>query len=134
MEPNTYTIDIHATETQIVGKLDTVKIKSLLGIDFPVAEVRMYPGAIKHIKRNHPGDIEAYGHLIPDTIANPDYIGQHPKEPNSVELVKAVTPHLLLAIKLDPSGYLYLSTFYQLDNAVEKVKKRLKSGRLVPYK
>jgi hypothetical protein len=129
-----YSIDINASNNQIVGQLNIVAIKALTGIDFPVAEVHMYAGAIRHIKKWHPGIIELYGHLIPDMIANPDYVGQNPSEPNSVELVKVVSQHVQLAIKLDPSGYLFVSSFYNLDNGEFKVNKRLLSGRLVPYR
>lgn len=128
-----YSIDFDSKDIQIVGKLNLSAIENLTGVKLPVSEVNMYPGAIKHIRRRHPGILETYGHLIPDMISNPDYVGQNPKEPNSIELVKVINPHLLLAIKLDPSGYLFLSTFYVLDNGDVKVSKRLKSGRLVPY-
>ncbi|MGP3788619.1 MULTISPECIES: PBECR3 domain-containing polyvalent protein [Paenibacillus] len=128
-----YSLNLNSHDIQVVGKLDIVKIKSLTGVDLPSDLVQMYPGAIKHVQRNHPGIIEQYGHLIPSMIAHPDYVGQNPKEENSVELVKVIGPHLLLAIKLDPSGYIFLSTFFELDNGAYKVQKRLKSGRLVPY-
>lgn len=128
-----YHIDINAKTIQTAGKLHLACIKRLTGIEFPVAEVQIYPGAIKHIKRNHPGIIEQYGHLIPDMIANPDYVGKNPTEPDSIELVKVVTDSLLLAIKLDPSGYLYVSSFYDLHNAAVKLQKRLRSGRWVPF-
>lgn len=128
-----YTIDINATSTQIVGCLNVHAIKRLTGIEFTVAEVHMYPGAIKHVKREHPGIFQKYHHLIPDIIAKPDYVGQNPRETGSIELVKCVTPYILIAIKLDPSGYLYLSTFYDLKNGPIKVKKRVSSGRLVRY-
>lgn len=128
-----YSLNLNSHDIQVVGKLNVAKIKMLTGVDLPSDEVQMYPGAIRHVQRKHPGIIEQYGHLIPDMIANPDYVGQHPKEENSVELIKVVGPHLLLAIKLDPSGYLFLSTFFELDNGAYKVQKRLKSGRLVPY-
>ncbi|MEK4277570.1 PBECR3 domain-containing polyvalent protein [Paenibacillus sp. FSL R7-0026] len=131
MQP--YSLNLNSQDIQVVGKLDVVKIKSLTGVDFPTDLVQMYPGAIRHVQRNHPGIIEQYGHLIPSMIANPDYVGQNPKEGNSVELVKVIGPHLLLAIKLDPSGYIFLSTFFELDNGVHKVQKRLKSGRLAPF-
>jgi len=128
-----FTFDINATTTQVVGELNIEAIKRLTGVDFPVAQVQMYPGAIKHVKRRHPGIIEQYGHLIPDMIANPDYVGQNPSEPDSVELIKFVSPHMLLAIQLDPSGYLFVSSFYDLKNGPAKVQKRLTSGRLKPY-
>ena len=129
-----YKIDINATTIQIVGELNIEAVKKLIGIEFPDGKVYMYPGAIKHIKKRHNGLIEQYGHLIPVIIANPDYVGQNPKEPNSVELVKVITEHFLVAIKLDPSGYLFLSSFYDLDNGPYKVQARLRSGRLKPYK
>jgi hypothetical protein len=129
-----HTFDINATTIQIVGELNLEAIKLLIGVEFPVPEVHMYPGAIKHAKKRHPGIIEQYGHLIPDIISNPDYIGQNPKETvPSLELIKLINPHLILAIKLDPSGYLFVGTFFDLKNGPEKVKKRLTSGRLKPY-
>ncbi|WP_145950345.1 hypothetical protein [Paenibacillus sp. Y412MC10] len=128
-----YHIDINATDIQTVGKLNVAAIKKLIGIEFPIAEVQLYPGAIKHIKRRHPGIIEQHGHLIPGMLAAPDYIGKNPTEPDSIELVKVVTDSLLLAVKLDPSGYLYVSSFYDLNNAAVKLQKRLASGRWVPF-
>lgn len=131
LEP--YNININATDVQIVGKLNIESIKRLTGINFPVAEVQIHPGAIRHIKREHPGIIEQYGHLIPEMISHPDYVGKNPTVPNSVELIKVVTDTVLLAIKLDPTGYLYISSFYDLNNAAVKLQKRLRSKRLVPY-
>lgn len=128
-----YIIDINATAIQVVGQLNTTAIKILTGIEFQIAEVYMYPGAIKHVKKWHSGIIEQYGHLIPEIITNPDYVGQNPTKPNSVELVKAITPHLLLAIQLDPSGYLFIASFYDLNNGPYKLQNRLSSGRWVPY-
>jgi len=84
--------------------------------------------------KNHEEDYNKYFHLIPDMIESPDYIGQNPKEPNSVEIYKVISDHVLIAIKLDPSGYMFLSSMYSLDNGQYKVQKRLKSGRIVPYK
>ncbi|PAD72875.1 hypothetical protein [Paenibacillus campinasensis] len=130
----TYSLNLHSKEIQTVGKLDIEAIDKLTGIRFPESEVKMYPGAIKHILKKHPGILEKHGHLIPNMISNPDYIGQNPKVPDSIELIKVINPHLLLAIKLDPTGYLFLSSFYELDNGEVKVSKRLGSGRLVPYK
>lgn len=128
-----YTIDINGTSTQTVGKLNLTAVKRLTGLDFPTAEVRLYPGALKHIRKEHSATLNQYGLLIPDMIANPDYIGKHPKEPNSIELIKQVAEDLLLAIKFDPSGYLFVSSFYELNNGTRKIQNRLASGRLVPY-
>ncbi|MGV3466525.1 MAG: PBECR2 nuclease fold domain-containing protein [Heyndrickxia sp.] len=125
-------IDPGATSTQVVGVLHPA-IVSKYQLACSSHEVQMYPGAIKHIKKRHPGIFEQYYHLIPDILENPDYIGQNPKEPNSVELVKIVNEHFLVAIKLDPSGYLFLSTFYDLKNGKTKVEKRIRNGRLMLF-
>lgn len=127
-----YVIDPASTTRQVVGVLPASVINGLLGTTLPAVDVIMYSGFVKHVKRKHPGIFEQYSYLIPDIIESPDYVGQNPKEPGSVELYKAVGS-LLLAIKLDPSGYLYLSSFYELQNGTHKIQKRLKSGRIVPY-
>jgi hypothetical protein len=93
----------------------------------------MYPGLKKHVMKRHPGIFEVYHQYIPDIIKSPDYVGQNPTEPDSVELVKKITDTILLAIKLDPTGYLYVSSFYDLKNAQVKIEKRLRTGRLKPY-
>ena len=118
---------------QVVGVLDVELISRLLGVNFAVSEVRMYPGAKKHIKNRHPGVFEKYAEQLADFIAYPDYIGQHPNEPNSVELVKMISEGVLIAIKLDATGYLYLSSMYVLQNGRHKIEKRLRMGRLKPY-
>ena len=129
-----YSIDIDSTVVQKVGTLDIDAVKQLTGVEFPVADVYMYPGAIKHVKRRHPGVMETYGHLIPGMISNPDYIGCNPKIPDSVELIKVVSEHILLSIQLDPSSYVFVSSFYRLDNGIAKVHRRLASGRIVLYR
>jgi len=131
---STCSIDINGTEIQKVGTLNIEAIKQLTGIEFPVADVYMYPGAIKHVKKHHPGVMEAYGHLIPGMISHPDYVGCNPKVPNSIELVKVISEHLLLSIQLDPSQYIFVSSFYRLDNGIEKIQRRLASGRIVRYR
>ncbi|HBF2207821.1 hypothetical protein [Paenibacillus aceti] len=128
-----YTIDIHGTDIQDVGELNVQAIKKLTGVDLSDGKVKVYPGALKHIRKRHPGVLEQYGHLIPGMISCPDYVGKNPKEPNSIELVKIVQDHLLLAIKLDPTGYVFVSSFYDLANGTAKLQKRLASRRWVPY-
>jgi hypothetical protein len=127
-----YTIDPNSTETQCVGEIPAVVLKKY-NIQCPSPEVKMYPGAIKHIKKKHATVFGLYYEKIPDIICNPDYVGQNPKEPQSIEMYKYVGDNLLVAIKLDPSGYFYLSTFYDLNNGNTKIHKRLKSGRIVPF-
>lgn len=127
------TFDENSIERLLVGEIDLVKINNLVGIQFPVSEVYIYPGAIKHIKRQHPGIWEKYGAQLPTIIQQPDYIGKNPSVSTSIELYKQIGEHMLLAVKLDPTGYLYISSLYELNNAMVKIKKRLASGRIVAY-
>lgn len=128
-----YTINPHSQVKQAVGMLPEVIVKTY-NLSCPSNEVLMYPGVIKHLKkREHEETFLTYYDRIPDIISNPDYVGQNPKEPNSIELYKQLDDHLLVAIKLDPSGYFFLSTFYDLNNGAYKIQKRLKSGRIVPF-
>jgi phage-Barnase-EndoU-ColicinE5/D-RelE like nuclease3 len=115
------------SKIQTVGYLRQ-DIIDLLGIPLPAKEILMYPGAIKHMKKR-PEHFEMYFQRIPDIINNPDYIGVHPSELNSIEFVKVLEGNVLVAVKLDPKGYLYLSSMYELTPS--KVPKRLKSGRLI---
>ena len=114
-------------EIQVVGKLQQ-EIIDLLGLTLVAGDILMYPGAIKHIQRKRPDDFEKYFQLIPEIISEPDYVGVHPDEPDSVEFVKALDDDVLVAVKLAPEGYLFLSSMYALTPA--KVPKRLKSGLL----
>ena len=125
--------DENLPEPLLVGQIDTEKVKKLTGVYFQVQDVFIYPGAVKHINRNHPHIWNQYKFELPNILSNPDYIGKNLKVPKSIELYKFVGDQLLLAIKLDPSGYLFVSTFYDLDNVEHKIKKRLKSGRIQAY-
>lgn len=115
-------------EIQVVGKLQQ-EIIDLLGLTLVAGDILMYPGAIKHIQRKRPDDFIKYFQRIPEIISEPDYVGVHPGEPDSVEFVKVLDDDVLVAVKLAPEGYLFLSSMYAL--APAKVPKRLKSGRLV---
>ncbi|MCL1949960.1 MAG: PBECR2 nuclease fold domain-containing protein [Turicibacter sp.] len=115
-----------------MGKLPQAIITHY-GLQCTSQSVWIHSGVIKHINKRHPGVYQQYGKYISDVISNPDFVGQNPTEPNSVELIKVIEESVLIAIKLDPSGYLYLSTFYPLNNGSHKIKKRLKSGRLQIY-
>lgn len=118
----------NTNEIQVVGKLRQ-EIINLLGITLVAGDILMYPGAIKHIQRKRPDDFKKYFQRIPDIISEPDYVGVHPTEPDSVEFIKVINNDVLVAVKLAPEGYLFLSSMYALTPL--KVPKRLKSGRLI---
>lgn len=129
MSNNNIVLIENTHDVQVVGKLKQ-EIIDALNISLPCADILMYPGAIKHMKKR-PDHFAKYFHRIPEIIKSPDYIGINPTEPDSVELIKDFGNNVLVAIKLDPKGYLYLSSMYEL--TPQKVPKRLASGRIQSF-
>lgn len=126
-------IDPYSTTSQIAGKIPEAVV-NYYEISCHSYEVYMTPGFLKHLKkRNHWDIFMSYYQDIPSMIANPDYVGQNPKEPNSIELYKTLNDFLLVPVKLNMSSYLYLSSFYGLDNGANKIEKRLRTGRICPF-
>ncbi|MDA8233801.1 MAG: hypothetical protein M0Z31_03160 [Clostridia bacterium] len=64
------------------------KFNSLLELSLPIADIHVYPGLEKHIKKKH-ADYLPYVERIPEIISKPDYIGKHPTIENSIELNNA---------------------------------------------
>lgn len=94
----------------------------------------MPPGVLKHLKKQgHWNDFLKYHADIPAMIAKPDYAGQNPKEPDSIELYKVVSDHVLMAIKMNPANSLFLGSFYELKNGAQKIQGRLVTGRIHPF-
>lgn len=122
-------IDDTCNRWQVVGELKQ-EIVNLLKINLKPGVIFLYPGAIKHIKKRHLDDFYKYFQKIPEIIADPDYVGVHPNEKDSMEFVKNFEDDVLVAIKLDiKKGYLYLSTMFSLPKS--KVPKRIRTGRLL---
>jgi len=129
----TINIDPNSTDTQLVGIIPDCIIKHY-SLQCNSYEVYMPPGVLKHLKKKgHWNDFVTYHQDIPNMIANPDYAGQNPKEPGTVEIYKIVNDHVLLPIKLNADSGLFLSSFYILDNGAAKIIKRLRSGRIHPF-
>jgi|SRR5690625_117715 len=126
-------VNPYATTTQLVGHIPQ-NIPKHYGIICPSYEVIMPPGVIKHLrKRNHWNEFLMHHQDLPYMISNPDYAGQNPKEPNSVELYKFLGGHLLIALKLNPTSKLFLGSFYKLDNGANKIQGRLRTSRIHPF-
>jgi hypothetical protein len=126
-------VDPNSKETQLVGILPEVLTK-YYGLVCESHEVYMPPGVLKHLKkRRHWDDFIKYYNDIPDMISQPDYAGQNPKEPNTVELYKVLADRVLIAIKMNPANGLFLGSFYVLDNGEEKIKGRLRTKRIYPF-
>lgn len=126
----TINIDPNSTETQLVGVIPECIINHY-SLQCNSNEVYMPPGVLKHLKkRGHWNDFVTYHNDIPNMIANPDYVGQNPKEPGTVEIYKIINDHVILPIKFNADSGLFLSSFYILDNGADKITKRLRSGRI----
>lgn len=97
----------------------------------PCGPIYQSPGLAKHVQNRHPGS-EGNIALIPQIIASPDYIGKHPKEPNSVELIKTFADNVMVCVKLDiDNDYLYVASVFEVSD--KKINNRLHSGRLKKY-
>lgn len=118
-------------EIQIIGTLSQ-EIINTLNMELPPTDILMPPGFIKHIKKRHNNTFVKYFKKIPEILKYPDYVGTNPSEPNSIELVKIFYNVVLIAIKLDAKGDLYLSSMYELNPS--KIPRRISSGRLKPLK
>lgn len=126
-------INPYATDTQLVGFVPETVVKHYC-INCSSYEVYMPPGVLKHLqKRGHWNEFLQYHTDLPDMIANPDYAGQNPKEPGTVELYKIMSDHILIAIKMNPTNNLFLGSFYKLDNGAQKIQGRLRTGRIHPF-
>lgn len=129
----TIDIDINSTQTQIVGTLPECII-SHYSLQCVSLDVYMPPGVMKHLhRRGHWEDFTAYYQDIPGMISLPDYVGQNPKEPNTVEIYKILSDHVILPIKLNEESGLFMSSFYVLDNGASKIEKRLRSSRILSF-
>ena len=98
----------------------------------PCGPILQFPGLETHVKKHHPNIAASVG-LISQIIAEPDFIGHNPKEPNSIELVKVFSKNLMVCIKLNQDrNYLYVASMYDITEG--KLQNRIKSGRLKFFK
>lgn len=103
-----------------------------LEISLPAGIIYRSSRLINHIQRRHPAFVE-YMDKLPEILSEPDYIGQNPKEPNSIELVKMFEDNILVAVKLDTKkDYLYVASLYDISDG--KLHNRIHSGRLKKFK
>lgn len=104
----------------------------MLGTDMPLLGIYHSNGLYAHVQKRHPHCLKFIDKLD-RIIANPDYIGENPKEPNSIELIKHMGENVMVAVKLDSVGkYYYVASIYNITQS--KIERRLYSGRLKKYK
>lgn len=114
--------DLHCVGTYLAA------FNELTQQTLPVGRIYQADGLAVHVRKHHPDSVENLSH-VQTVIAAPDYVGKHPKETNSVELVKTISDHVMVCVKLDEkNGYLYVASVYCISSG--KLEKRLRSGRL----
>ncbi len=102
------------------------------GQQLPCGPIYQSFGLETHIKKHHPENGDYLLSYIPHVIKSPDYIGKHPKEADSIELVKKTGENVMVCIKLDSkNGYLYVASVFEIKES--KLNNRLNSGRLKKY-
>ena len=107
------------------------KFNKMTDQHLPCGTIYQSHGLKKHIQKRHPAEIYLLDY-VEKIIKNPDYIGRHPKEPDSVELVKVIEKNIMVCIKLDCANeYFYVSSVFSISNA--KLNNRIHAGRLKKY-
>ena len=102
------------------------------GQQLPCGHIYQSCGLRAHILKRHPDEVSNLDY-VPDIIANPDYIGKHPGEPNSLELIKVLEGNVMTCIKLDrDEHYLFVASVYEITES--KLQNRLMSGRLKSWR
>ncbi|MGL4738220.1 MAG: PBECR2 nuclease fold domain-containing protein [Cellulosilyticaceae bacterium] len=114
--------------TQEVGEL-RLEIVEKLGLEVKERRIVLYPGGIKHMKNRHYRAYKSYFKKIPDIIQNPDYAGISLSEERCIELVKKYDAYVLVAIKWDDQGRLFVSSMYMMDD--NRIENRVLYGKLL---
>lgn len=97
----------------------------------PVGIIYQSDGLATHVAKRHPNEIGNLAH-IPAVISSPDYIGQNPNEPDSIELVKILSNNVMVCVKLDKNrNHMYVASVFNITNA--KLQSHINSGRLKRY-
>lgn len=109
----------------------TERFNQLTNQTLPIGNIYQSDGLATHVAKRHPNEIGNLAH-ISTVISNPDYIGQNPNEPDSIELVKTISNNVMVCVKLDKGhNHMYVASVFNITNA--KLQNRIKSGRLKRY-
>ena len=107
------------------------KFNLLTGQSIPCGPIYQSEGLKTHVAKRHPEQLKSIPD-IPLILSQPDYIGHNPKEPNSIELIKALEGNMKVCVKLDiRNQYLYVATLFEITDS--KLQRMLQSGRIQRY-
>ena len=118
---------------QYVGTLDVKKIRKLLRINFQYGNVYIHKGIVSHVNFHHHLVCDIYLNQISRMLQCPTFVGQNPRESDSIELY-VEDSHLLLGIKRNKSSqYLFIATMYVLEDWDRKIRSRMETNRIRRY-
>lgn len=125
-------IDISNMENKpyTIGRV-TNDVIELLGLAMEERDIVIWGDRISHIER-HKKDFEdeinyhTHIELIPDIIANPDFVSVHPNG-QSIEYIKKIDEIVLVAVRIKVKGRLALRTAYPIKQT--KLDSYIESGR-----
>ena len=107
------------------------RFNEITGQEIPCGPIYQSNGLVIHVRNHHPDGVSLVEY-VGDVIKCPDYVGKHPKEKDSVELVKCIEANVMVCIKLDVKNeYLFVASVFEISDG--KLRNRLNSGRLKPY-
>lgn len=117
-------------EIKTVGEI-TKTVESLLGLTVP-NDRKIYLGQsnLTHMQTSHPEDFEKYGAELCSILANPDFVGQNPRD-GSIEYVKEFLvdgEYVKVAVRLSAGSRYYARSLYVLNNS--RVQNFIRKGTL----
>ena len=110
------------------------EVKTVLQLDLEAGTpIYLGPTNIEHMEREHPVEYGRFYKHIPKIIAEPDFVGQNPKD-GSIEYIKtfstSVGKYLKLAVRISNDNFLFARSLYEI--LERTVKQRAEKGMLKP--
>lgn len=120
--------DYKAMARKIVGKIDE-KVINLLGLSVqPDTEIYLGDSNVSHMKQDHYDDFQKYFGDLESILASPDYVALHPSN-GSIEYIKVLADHVLVAIRVTSGGLWYARTLFAM--SPEKVKRYMSNPNIL---
>ena len=116
-------------EAAIIGYVPVKVINQRLGTSFKHGNVYIDDNVRHHVMNRHPVTYKRYTSDLHKIVQNPDYVGLHSKGTPSIELIKCWNDIVLVALMYRDDAF-YITSFYKLDNGMEKIYDRLRMNRL----
>ena len=114
-----------------VGTL-TENIIAMLHLSLPAdSSIFIGDGNIRHMRESHPEDYIAYGAMIEEIIASPDYVTVNPGD-GSIRYIKRVSEIIHVGVRASGNNKLFARTLFKITE--EKLQLYAASGKLIDCK